>query len=72
MATYPVGTAILYGIFMWIITTRIVMPLSNTPKGGSFVWWKAIKAVSILIVMIGLPLSFIAGKYYKNLSQKIT
>ena len=69
MAAHPVLTAIIYGVFMWVVTTRIVVPLSNTPK-GTFVWWKALKAAAILIVMIGLPLSLIAGKYFqKNKTQ---
>ena len=61
MSDYPILTAVLYGIFMWVATTRIVMPLSNTPK-GTFHFWKAIKAILILAVMIGIPLSFIAKK----------
>lgn len=65
MAAHPVWTAVLYGIFMWIITTRIIVPLSNTPK-GNFVWWKAMKAAAILVVMIGLPLSLIAKKYFNK------
>lgn len=63
MSTYPVLTAIIYGIFMWVVTTRIVMPLSNTPP-GTFHFWKAVKAILILVVMIGIPLSFIAKSYF--------
>ncbi len=65
MTEYPILTAIIYGVFMWIITARIIVPLSNTPK-GTFVWWKAIKAAAILIVMIGLPLSFIGRKHFSK------
>ncbi|MBS1577433.1 MAG: hypothetical protein JST09_19200 [Bacteroidetes bacterium] len=65
MQAHPVWTAILYGIFMWIVTTRIIIPLSNTPK-GTFVWWKALKAIAILVLMIGLPLSFIARKCFSR------
>jgi len=63
MSAYPILTAVVYGIFMWVITTRIVMPLSNTPP-GTFHFWKAMKAILILVIMIGLPLSFIAKKYF--------
>jgi len=70
MAAHPVLTAIIYGVFMWVVTTRIVVPLSNTPK-GTFVWWKALKAAAILIAMIGLPLSFIARKYYRRMYKAI-
>src|SRR5262245_58681697 len=52
MVAYPILTAVIYGIFMWAVTTRIVMPLSNTPQ-GTFHFWKAVKAILILVVMIG-------------------
>jgi hypothetical protein len=70
MATYPVWTAIIYGIFMWVVTTRIIVPLSNTPK-GTFVWWKAMKAAAILITMLGLPLSFIARNHFRKRQMKL-
>src|SRR3954470_4890490 len=63
MASYPILTAVVYGIFMWVITTRVVMPLSNAAT-GTFHFWKAIKAILILVVMISLPLSVIAKKYF--------
>lgn len=69
MAAYPVITAVCYGIFMWVVTTRIIMPLSNTPK-GTFHFWKAIKAILILVVMIGIPLSFIAKNYFGKRQRK--
>ncbi len=68
MSAYPVLTAVIYGIFMWVVTTRIVMPLSNTPK-GTFHFWKAIKAILILVVMIGIPLAFIAKSYFGKKRQ---
>lgn len=63
---YPVVSAVAYGIFMWAVTTRIVLPLSNTPPAASFVWWKAAKAIGILIVMIAVPLTVIIGRHYKK------
>jgi len=59
MRTYPFATAILYGVFMWIITALIIVPLSNTPP-MPFELLKAIKAILILIFMISLPLVYIA------------
>jgi hypothetical protein len=54
-----------YGIFVWLIMNRVVLPLSNTPS-IPFVLTKAILAVSILVVAIGLPLSFVANSYYSK------
>jgi hypothetical protein len=43
--------------------TQLVVPMSNA-SGGSFNLKQAIIAVLILIGAIGLPLSFIAHRYY--------
>ncbi|WP_057936387.1 hypothetical protein [Algoriphagus resistens] len=58
IGTNPFTTAVLYGIFMWVITVLIIVPLSNTPA-MPLVFWKAVKSVLILILMISLPLVFI-------------
>src|SRR3954469_2142990 len=63
MSSNRIVTGILYGIFIWVIMNRIVVPLSMAPKGGTFVPWKAVKAATILICMIGLPLSFLASRF---------
>ena len=56
---------ILYGAFVWTIMTRVILPLSAAPA-LKFKLLPAVIAMSILIVAIGLPLSFIARKYYRN------
>ncbi|WP_026969711.1 hypothetical protein [Algoriphagus terrigena] len=56
-----VVTGIGYGIAVWIVMNLIVVPISNTPK-GEFDWINAGIGMLILIVCIGLPLSFIAAK----------
>jgi hypothetical protein len=56
-------SAVIIGIFIWLIMNRVVVPLSNTPK-YPFNPVNAIKAVLILIFMIGLPLSVIFKRYY--------
>ncbi|HEV8286707.1 MAG TPA: hypothetical protein VGQ09_20500 [Chitinophagaceae bacterium] len=63
MSTNRVLTGILYGLFIWLVMNRIVLPLSNTPT-IPFKLYKAVKAATILIVMIGIPLSFIMQKYF--------
>ena len=55
--------AILYGLFMYIVTTFIVLPLSkigNIPFHPD----KALMAAGILMIAIGLPLSFFARRFY--------
>lgn len=60
---YVIG--ILYGLFIWVIMNRIIVPLSNTPvsKAG-FDARDAIIQALILITMIGIPASWLAHRYY--------
>ena len=56
-------TAIVYGIFIWAVTNLVIVPLSLINKFPSNLGQSVIAAL-ILIVAIGLPLSFIIGNYY--------
>lgn len=56
-------TGIVYGIFVWSVMNLMVVPFSKTPP-LPFHWDKALIAMGILIVAIGLPLSFLAYRYY--------
>jgi hypothetical protein len=56
---------VLYGVFIWAVMNFIIVPISHTPK-GPFVLWKSIKAMLILIFMIGLPLAFLTGRFLKK------
>ena len=66
-------TGVVYGIFTWIIMNLLVIQLSNAPHGPvkDMKADKIIKAIAILIVMIGLPLSFIANKYFSGDAKNI-
>ncbi len=59
----PVLTGIAYGIFIWVVMTRIVVPVSRAAK-GAFDLQQVIIGILILIGAIGLPLSFIARRFY--------
>lgn len=54
---------VLYGIFIWLMMNRVVVPLSGTPK-SPFRLNGAIINCLILIAMIGLPLSYIAKRRF--------
>lgn len=55
-------TAIVFGLFSWIVTALVIVPLSNTPP-LPYELWKMVKAVVILVTMIGFPLTWLARKY---------
>ena len=66
-------TGIVYGIFVSSVMNLVIVQLSNAPHASikDMKPEKILKATTILIVMIGLPLSFIAKKYLSNNSGKI-
>ena len=53
-------TGIIYGIFISLVMQLLVVPLSRTPK-QPFNFTNAVINVIILIVCIGIPLSFMAN-----------
>lgn len=63
MARNRIITAVIYGIFAWMVTALVIVPLSFIGKfpGNPA---QAAMAILILICMIGLPLSFIIGRYH--------
>ncbi len=65
-------TGIVYGIFIWLVMNLVVVQLSSAPHRpiNAIKISKAIKAVLILIFMIGLPLSFVAYKYFSGNTKK--
>jgi hypothetical protein len=60
----PLLIAFVYGLIVWTVMNRIVLPLANTPK-GTFDLTKAIIAALVLIVCIGLPNALMFKRYYK-------
>lgn len=61
-----VVTAIISGVFIWLVMNIVILPLSKAPQlplDSSAV----LKGVLTLIIAVGLPLSFIAYNfYYRN------
>jgi hypothetical protein len=54
-----------YGLFIWLTMNLIVLPLSNVPS-SPFNITGAIIGTLILIMAVGLPLSFLAHRYYNK------
>ncbi len=65
LSKYLILTGILYGAFIWCVMNLVVVPLSsigNRPFNIS----NAIINMLILMVCIGIPLSFMTNRFYKN------
>jgi hypothetical protein len=59
-------TAIVYSLFIWMLMNLVIVPLSNAPHKPltEIEPLKALKAIMILIFMIGLPLAYIGHRFY--------
>lgn len=53
----------LYGIFVWIIMNKVILPLSAIPQ-QPFDFVKALIGATILVLAIGLPISILTHRYY--------
>lgn len=60
---HRVLTGVGYGLFVWLLMNRVILPASNVQL-GPFVWWRAALAAAVLVVAIGLPLSFMAARHF--------
>ena len=60
-------TGLTYGLFVWLAMNFVVLPLSNVNR-SPFDLMRAIQAILILMVCVGLPISLVVGKYYRDAS----
>lgn len=60
---------IIYGLFVWVIMNLVVLPLSKIPFRG-FHAWPVLKAVLILVLMVGIPISIIIDAHFRNAGRK--
>ncbi len=58
-------TGVIYGVFTWMVMNLVVVPLSNIGS-RPFNMINALINVIILIVCIGIPLSFMANTFYRK------
>lgn len=61
-----VVVGLVYGILVWIVMNKIVVPLSNTPKPAVQPPFNMQALIQMLILMfcIGLPIALMANKHY--------
>ncbi len=57
-------TGIIYGILVWFVMNRLVLPLSNVVH-RPFSLSNALINIGILIICIGIPLSLLARRFYR-------
>lgn len=61
----PVAIGLLYGILIWLVMNRIVLPLSNIPAPTQpFDPARVAISMAIIMIMVGLPISLIVHRHY--------
>lgn len=63
--TQKIISGILYGVIVWLIMNLIVVPLSNASQ-NPFTLKGAMIGMTILIVCVGFPISFIVHRHYTS------
>lgn len=58
-------SGLLYGLIVWVIMNLVVIPLSRMHH-SSPTWPGFLRGAGILMVCIGLPISFITASFYKK------
>jgi hypothetical protein len=61
---------LLYGIFVWFIMNRLVLPLSHAPA-IPFNWLQLFIGMGILMLCIGLPMAFIVHRHYHGIKNAV-
>jgi hypothetical protein len=59
------ASGLLYGLLVWLIMNRIVLPLTKIHL-AQFQWSNALIGMALLMLFIGLPVAYITDAYYKN------
>lgn len=60
-----VVSGIAFGLVVWLSMNLVVLPLSRVPA-TTITLSGALIGISVLIVCIGLPIAFLAGRYYQT------
>jgi hypothetical protein len=58
-----IAMGIVYGLMVWMIMNLLVVPLTKAPQ-GPFKLKGVLIGMSILILMVGIPVSLIISRYY--------
>ncbi|HEY2727278.1 MAG TPA: hypothetical protein VGI61_08905, partial [Parafilimonas sp.] len=62
-------SGLLYGVIVWAIMNLIVVPLANS-HFPTIILNAFLRAIIILMICIGLPISIITAKYYKRNAEQ--
>jgi hypothetical protein len=61
-----IGAAVGYGIFVWIMMNKVVLPLSRVQMAATTTWNSIVVGTLVLVVCIGFPVSLGARRYFSR------
>lgn len=60
-----IAYGLLYGVVVWLLMNLVVLPMTRVTM-RPFTWDGAIIGTIVLMLAIGLPVSYLAHKYYRR------
>jgi hypothetical protein len=66
---YLVGMG--YGIFIWVMMNKVVVPLSNVPLAPFHFTIRTAVMILIHMFIIGIPIAYQANRYYSSVAKRI-
>jgi len=63
---HAIPAAVGYGILVWILMNKVVLPLSRVQMAATTTWNSIIVGAVVLVVCIGLPISLGARRHFSR------
>lgn len=63
---HAIASAVAYGIFVWIMMNKVVLPLSRVQMAATTTWNSIIVGALVLVVCIGFPIALGARRYFSQ------
>ena len=62
-------SGISYGIFIWLMMNKVVVPLSNVPPAPFHFTIRTAVMILIHMFIIGVPISYLANRHYSSVAK---
>ena len=59
-----IGAAVVYGVFVWVMMNKVVLPLSRVQMGPGGTWTQITVGILIIVMCVGFPIAIGARRYF--------